>query len=376
MPPGVLDTADRVAEAAASVGAEWFMLTGADSVCYATGVPMRIETGPSPFEGGPTTVFVDGDGTTAVVAATPLADEWSSTGARVFEYSGFSAGDPEDLVANYGVALTALIRECGVSGTVAYEPASLTAAVADALRGHGMQLADGHAALARLRAVKTDRELTLLRESARVASLGQRQVLRSAVEDVSELELFAAVRLAMETAAGERIPVAGDLLTGSERTAGVAGWATNRRIQPGDAVMSDIAPRVRGYWADSCNTSVVGEPSVRLRELRRVVLDAMDAGIAAAVPGTSLGDLDRTVREVVERAGFGYAHHSGHGIGTSVHEYPRIIPGERGELEPGMVILLEPGAYLTGVGGIRLEWMFEVTAAGVDKLTDFELATW
>ncbi|MGC5223549.1 M24 family metallopeptidase [Micromonospora sp. DT81.3] len=178
------------------------------------------------------------------------------------------------------------------------------------------------------------------------------------------------VRSAVEAEAGERVAIAGDLLSGPDRTAGVGGWPTSRRIAENDPVIFDFAPRINGYWADSCNTFTVGGGAPKIQRLRRLVLTALQAGIETAVPGASVADIDRSVRKVLREHGYDYPHHTGHSIGTSVHEFPRIIPGEPARLEPGMVILLEPGAYESGTGGVRLETMLHITDSGSVQLTD------
>ena len=255
---------------------------------------------------------------------------------------------------------------------MAIEPQTLPATVADELRRRGVELVDGTGEFARARMIKTGDELTRLRESGRLAALAQRTAVQAAEPGMSELELFSRIRLAVESEAGERVAFAGDLLSGIERTSGIAGWATTRRIEAGDPVLADLAPRVDGYWSDSCNTFVVGRASAGMGRLHTLALSALRAGIDAAAPGVPVAVVDRAVRSVIADGGYSYGHHTGHSIGTSVHEFPRIIPGEPTQLEEGMVILLEPGVYDPAIGGVRLEWMFEVGRDGLICLTDFE----
>ena len=133
----------------------------------------------------------------------------------------------------------------------------------------------------------------------------------------------------METAAGGRICVAGEYSSGVDRAPAVFDWPRNRKLEIGDPVVADIAPRVAGYWGDSCNTLVIGgEPSAEQRR----VLAAAQAGIEKACeslrPGITAAEFDAGVRgAVVAAGGVDYVHHSGHGIGTSVHENPRLVPG-------------------------------------------------
>jgi Xaa-Pro aminopeptidase len=369
----VLDTSHRVADAAQSLKVEWFLLSGADSVCYASGHVVPIETGSSPFAGGPTLALVSLTGDVALVLANlEEASARKSSADHIFTYEGFSADGPAPLLPKYLDALSQAFRDLGVHGTIAVEPTSLPASAAQFLYENGLATKDGSAALGEVRAVKTDRELALLRRSARVASMAQEAVFAAATPGISELELFATLRLTIETQAGCRVPIAGDLVSGIDRTAAAGGWPAGRLLRRGDPVIADIAPRIDGYWADSCNTFTIGTATKDLRRMHQAVQRALAIGIETALPGIAMHEIDQVIRAAVHDAGYSYAHHSGHGIGTSVHEFPRIIPGEQTLLTEGMVILLEPGAYESGIGGVRLEHMFEVKPEGLQMLTTFD----
>jgi Xaa-Pro aminopeptidase len=227
-------------------------------------------------------------------------------------------------------------------------------------------------ALARARAVKTEAEVAALRRSAEVTAVGHRAAAAAVRPGRSELAVFADIRLAMETEAGERLPLTGDLLTGVARTAGVMGWPGTRTIEPGDPVICDLAPRVAGYWGDSCNTLVAGDPTADFLKLWKVSKRAIEVAGETLRPGITAADLDAAVRAVIESAGLENPLHIGHGIGTSSHEWPRIVPGNPAVIEPGMVLMIEPGAYDPRFGGVRLEWMFLVTDTGAEVLSPFE----
>ena len=231
---------------------------------------------------------------------------------------------------------------------------------------------DGELSTARM--VKTSDEIAALRHAAEVAAVGQREALRASVAGRTELEVFADIRCAMETAAGGRICVAGEYSSGVDRTPAVFDWPRNRRLETGDPVVADIAPRVAGYWGDSCNTLVIGgEPSAEQRRVLAAAQAGIDTACATLRPGITAAEFDAGVRAaVVAAGGVNYEHHSGHGIGTSVHENPRLVPGDHTVLQAGMVIMCEPATYLPGIASARLEWMFLVTDTGNEVLTDFE----
>ena len=367
------ETSLRIASAAGRLDAGWAVLSGADSVCYATGHAVPIETGASPFAGGPTLVIVGPDGTMHAVASNIEADAVSTSDVDYLtEYVGFSAGPREPYLQHYLEAVSAAIDATAMMDRAAVEPDSLPWPVAELLRERGIALVDGSGEFDHARMIKTSGQLEKLRESARIASLAQRKAVEIAAPGLTELELFSEIRRVVEAEAGERTAMAGDLLSGVDRTSRVAGWATRRPIESGDMIIADLAPRVSGYWADSCNTFVVGRASKDFARLYDLAARALQIGIDVALPGTPASVVDNAIRSVIAAEGFVFGHHAGHGIGTSVHEFPRIIPGEETPLEAGMGILLEPGGYQPGVGGVRREWMFEVTATGLVRLTDFE----
>lgn len=366
-------TIERIAPVVTARGAQWTLLCGEPALCWATGIVTQIEAGSSPFRGGPPLILIPSSGhKMAVVASNTELTTVDHPDLEVLSYVGFGVDPTVDQHANYLAAFDAALAATGVIGAVGVTPADLPADVADVLTRHGHPVIDVSADLDRLRAVKADNEVHRLRRSAAIASLAQQAAFATARAGMSELELFSVLRLAAEQEAGQRLPFTGDLVTGVARTAAVGGWPTARQLQVGDPVIADLAPRVDGYWADSCNTFTVGPASPEIALLHDKVARALHIAEAIATPGTPVGEIDRVVRQELARDHLGYPHHTGHGIGTSVHEWPRIIPGETAALEPGMVILLEPGAYQNGVGGVRLERMYLVTGTGLECLTPFD----
>jgi Xaa-Pro aminopeptidase len=138
-------------------------------------------------------------------------------------------------------------------------------------------------------------------------------------------------------------------------------------------IVCDLLVRANGYWGDSCNGIIVGEARPDVLEMRDAAAEALAQSAEAMRPGARAGAVDAVARSVIDEAGFATPHHHiGHGVGTGSHEYPRIIPGADAELEANMVLCLEPGAYVPGRGGIRLETMFLVTDSGSVPLTPFQ----
>ena len=146
--------------------------------------------------------------------------------------------------------------------------------------------------------------------------------------------------------------------------------AGERTIRDGDAVVLDFGGTVDGYYSDTTRTVVVGEPAERLREVHVVVAAAQRAATEVVRPGIEIETVDRAARSVIEAAGFGdrFIHRTGHGIGLEVHEPPYAAAGDHTVLEPGMTFSVEPGIYLDGELGVRIEDIVEVTDDGVESL--------
>jgi Xaa-Pro aminopeptidase len=363
----------RVAAAARAVGADWALLTSADAVCYATQHTGVIEWGVSPFAGGPSLAFVSADGSVVALLVNNLEEAGARRAAadHVLTYVGLALGERSPVEDRYRAAVVSALDELDVGGTVAIEAATFPALVADVLAGRGVRTVTIDRELDRARATKTAAEIDRLRFCAELTDAGQLAALAAARPGRTELEIWADVRLAMEQLAGERLPVAGDLTSGVENTAAISGWPTARVVKEGDPILCDLGPRAHGYWGDSCNTIFVGQPGPAFMKLYRTTQRAVEVIQETLRPGITAADFDRTVRSVFVDAGVDNPLHTGHGIGTGVHEWPRIVPDQDVTIQEGMVLMLEPGAYEPGVGGVRLEWMYLVTANGNETLSTF-----
>ena len=365
----------RVQAVLDELDADWAVLTAQDAVAYGLQHYAQVEAGPSPFDGGPTLGVVGRDGATGLAAQeleAPIAEASAAQTVHTYESLGFT--DHRPLSQKYAATLTALFSEMGVGGTVAVQDAALPSSVRHALEERGARTVSIEWALARERARKTPQEVAALQRCADVTAAGHRVVREGGLRGRSELDVFHDVRAAMEDAAAQRTAVTGDLVSGQARTAAVGGWPIDRTIGRGDAVIADLAPRVDGYWGDSCTTVVVGEPTDELRALYELVYRAWEVVLETLRPGVSAHDFDARIRSMITDAGFSNPVHVGHSIGTAVHEWPRIIPGEEALLQPDMVVLVEPGGYHPDVGGVRLEQMFRITETGHEVLSPFEIS--
>ena len=154
------------------------------------------------------------------------------------------------------------------------------------------------------------------------------------------------------------------------RTEQAGGGPSARIIEAGELILSDLTPCLDGYWGDTCHTAVAGSPSPLQSAMFQRVKEALNLGIRAIRPGVRASTIDRLMREHLAVLGT-YSHHSGHGLGVTYHEEPRIVPYNDLELAPNMVVALEPGVYRDGQG-VRLEHVTVVTEDGCEVLSRFQ----
>jgi Xaa-Pro aminopeptidase len=221
-----------------------------------------------------------------------------------------------------------------------------------------------------LRAVKDDGEIDRIREAARIAGealAAAREMIRPGVRE-KEIALELEYRMrrgGAEQVSFETIVAAGANSALPHATPG------SRPIMDGDCVMIDSGAVCDGYHSDETCTFVVGRASERQREVYGLVREAHDRAIRAIRAGVSCGEIDGIARSFLAEAGLGdaFAHGAGHGVGLDVHEAPRLAAGREELLRAGMVVTVEPGIYLPGLWGVRIEDTVLVTEEGCEILT-------
>jgi Xaa-Pro dipeptidase len=319
----------------------------------------EVGFGPSPFQ-LPAVVLAARDATVQLVCS---ADE-APQGEGVWSYEGFTTAPLDPLAGALGALGRAVAAAGADPARTLVDGASVPAGLMPAIAGAAEAPPAG---LAGMTAVKTAAEVAAVEAALRLCEAGHAAARAATREGVSELELWAAVAEAIESAAGARTTVIADLLTGP-RTEEIGGPPVPRALQAGELVLADIVPRLDGIWGDSCATWSLGEPPAAAAEMHAVAGRALEVGLAALRPGAVAADVDRAVRAAVEESGHSYPHHTGHGLGFRWHEEPRIVPDAATVLEPGMVVALEPGAYRGGLG-VRVEVVSLVTDDGCRVLS-------
>ena len=361
-----------VIDAARAVGADWALLTDPGSLAYGAGHVVGIEIGPSPFDGGPTAALISSDGEVRIVCNELEAGVAEAAGAEVYAYESLGHRDQRPLPRKYAESFGRMLDAARLSGTVAIQAASCPAAAMSELGGRA-RIAWFDEELGRRRAVKSSGEVEALRRCAVVTAAGHAAVPGALRAGRTELEAFAEVRLAMEAEVGARLPVAGDFVSGRARTAAIGGAPGSRELEHGDAVIADLAPRIEGYWGDSAGTTWLGAPSREMAAMHRTVIEAWEMVLETLRPGMTCNAFDAPIRSHLTATGYANDIHLGHGIGTSVHEWPRLVPGNDATIEPGMVLMVEPGAYHPDIGGVRVEQMFLITDTGHRILSPFDV---
>lgn len=348
--------------------ADAFLFSSASSVKYLSGYFYNFETGPSPFQLLPAALFVGPEQDACLLVADNETPQVTDPSISIKTYTSYVYEQPLVFTDQFLAGLHSIVKQYGTGrARIGIEKNSLPLIIAESLASAYSQITwiDITAEINALRAIKDKDEILFIRQAAALCDAGQEAVLKYARPGMTELELFASVRKEMEHAAGTRVPLMADLVSGP-RTASGGGIPNNKIINPGDLVLSDLTPCLQGYWGDSCNTMIVGEPDAEQKKTFVLVKEALDIGIDAIRPGVSASEIDRLMRAHIGN----YPHHSGHGVGIMYHEEPRIVPYNHTLLEPGMVIALEPAIY-TGDYGIRLEHLLAVTETGCEVLTQF-----
>jgi len=234
----------------------------------------------------------------------------------------------------------------------------------------GVQLVDVSDYVSNIRMVKTPQELEWMTMACHVADMALEASFSKLHTDMTEKELSETLSEEMSRLGG------GQTFTGvlfGERAALPHGNPGDRRLKQGEAILVDMGCTVNGYWSDITRTVFYGEPSLRQRELYDIVLRANRAAFEAVRPGVTSQSVDEAGRKIIEDSGYGryFIHRLGHGVGLQVHEAPYIVLNNRLRLEPGMTFSDEPGIYIVGELGIRVEDTLVCTHTGCESLTKF-----
>jgi len=296
--------------------------------------------------------------------------QWLVTDGR-YEEEAAAAAPSFELVAYRREAelkerLRALAREAAVD-RLGCEAAHLSLArhrwFAETLEGVELDPREG--LVEELRRVKDAEEVARIRRALALAEEACARLLPRIGPGRSERELALELEVTMRELGADG-PAFDLIVAAGANASRPHARPGSRRLERGDLVILDFGAVWEGYHSDTTRTLVVGPPAPRQREVYEVVLAAQEAALSAVRPGATGEEVDRAARTVIEEAGYGerFLHGTGHGVGLEIHEAPRLSPGREDRLEAGMVVTVEPGVYLPGWGGVRLEDLVLVTEDG------------
>ncbi len=342
------------------------------NVKWLTGFAPPIQTGPSPFLGGPPMVWYENDAWTLVVLDwhAPYADSFGAQpNCRVETYQGYALERSPRGAAELRSTLQRVMGKT-FAGKIGVELRDTPADIALSLRETGrVEFVALDARLDALRQIKTPEELSKLRANFRLTDVGHAAARAAVKAGAREIDVWNAAHYAIERTAGQRVPLGNDCVVGY-RQANSGGAPLDYEIRAGDSVIVDLSTILYGYWSDSCATYYAGEPSARQRAMHQTTERALEFGAALLKPGAVARDIDAQLREFMRRAGYPiYPHHTGHSLGVTAHEAPRLAPHDETILQENMVVMLEPGIYFPGETGVRLEDALRLTRDGAERLT-------
>jgi len=234
----------------------------------------------------------------------------------------------------------------------------------------GFELVPTKGIVEELRAVKDEGELALIRQAVELSDAALAHIVEWLRPGMTEKEVAWELEAFMRTHGADTI--AFDLIVGSGPNGAMAhAEPSDRQIQEGEPIVLDLGARVGGYCSDLTRTICLGAPDEKLRQIHSIVLEAQETAEAAMRAGLKGSTVDAIARDLIVAAGHGehFGHSLGHGVGLAVHERPRLAKTSEDVLQAGMVVTVEPGIYIEGWGGVRIEDLVVVREQGIEVLT-------
>lgn len=321
----------------------------------------------------PTVLLVTATGELALVLPELEAGKLAGLPVEIRHYT--YSDDPETRPAAFNRAAEPLHLPGDALGVEATRMRYLELTyLADSLPDIGFE--DASDCLADLRMIKDASELEKMRQAAEIAQTALLATLARLQAGMTEKAIAnqLIIRL-LDAGSDPGLPFA-PIVSFGENSANPHAVPTDRPLQPGDLLLVDWGANVDGYLSDITRTFTFGEVDPELLAIGETVQQANRAGRSAGAPGVLAGAVDRAARAVIDAAGYGQAfiHRTGHGLGMEAHEAPYIYAGSDLALLPGMTFTVEPGIYLPGKGGVRIEDDVVVTETGLESLTDLPRA--
>ncbi|MBO0962554.1 aminopeptidase P family protein [Neobacillus sp. MM2021_6] len=288
--------------------------------------------------------------------------EQASKQCQGFEIVKFSGSIPEEIAR--------LAKELGIK-KLGFEEAHVTYSLFKVYEKEvEAELVPISDVIEKLRLIKTDAEIKILKVAADIADAAFKHILDFIRPGKTELEVSNELEFFMRRA-GATSSSFDTIVASGHRSALPHGVASDKVIEAGDFVTMDYGAYYNGYVSDITRTVAVGEPNPKLKEIYDIVLEAQLLGMAGFKPGLTGREADALTRNYITEKGFGdyFGHSTGHGIGLEIHEGPGLSMKSEVTLAPGMVVTCEPGIYIPGLGGVRIEDDTLITQNGNEAFT-------
>ncbi len=360
---------DRMAKLQAAMGAKGLdavVLNPGSSLVYLSGLHFHLME-------RPTLLIVSVDGKAVIVL--PELEKGKLTGGAA-NFRAFTYGDDP---STWAAAVSAAAKHLDLSvGRMGVEPTCIRFLELAYLKNAfpGVEFVDGSAVFSPLRLLKNADEVARMKRAAAIAQAALLATLKTLRAGMTEKAIANELIIQLLRAGSDPDMPFQPIVATGPNSANPHAVPTDRELQPGDLLLVDWGAGFEGYFSDITRTFTFGEVDPELVKIGAVVRAANEAGRKAGKAGLAAGVVDRAAREVIDRAGYGefFTHRTGHGLGMEAHEPPYIFTENDLVLAEGMTFTVEPGIYLPGRGGVRIEDDVVVTADGLESLTDLPRA--
>jgi Xaa-Pro aminopeptidase len=328
---------------------------GADSILVGYGPNVRYLTG---FESSNAVLLVDAERVLLFTDGRYVEAARAVPGVELVEAE-------RDLARDLGARLARL-----TAGPVAFEADRLTVSQHAAIAESGLELVATRKVVEELRAVKDEAELDAIRRSVQVLNHAYERLAQEKLTGRTEAELAWWMERALRDLGADAVSF--DAIVGSGPNAALPHHHPGpREIGPGETVIVDAGARIDGYCSDCTRTFATGPLPSELEQAYAACLEAQQAALAAVRPGAACRDVDAIARGMLDGAGYEVLHNLGHSIGLEVHEDPRLSTNSGATVQAANVFTVEPGIYLAGLGGVRIEDLVIVGPDGPEVVTLF-----
>ena len=322
----------------------------------------------------PNRLYASGFPSTAGMALVTRSGAWFFIDSRYIEAAGRQIPGAEVLLVDRDHSYTRRIGDVmqaeGIR-VMGFEDAMMSVAEYESLRkALSCELTAASAMMDEIRAVKDAEEIEILIAAQRIAERALQELLNDIRPGVTEQEIAARLEYLMRLYGAEKTSFDTIVVSGA-KTSMPHGVPSDKKIEAGDFITMDFGCKLRGYCSDMTRTVAVGHATDEMRKVYQTVLDAQLAGIAAARAGVTGREVDGAARKVIADAGYGayFGHGFGHGLGVEIHEAPTAAPSYDRPLPAGAVISAEPGIYLPGKMGVRIEDVIVLEEGGCRNIT-------